>query len=152
MEGVGEILSLTDSRIKQMKEIAELKEVGRRFREVNLHFNQIRTIGGLELQTNLRVLNLSSNKISELGGLDTLAMLEVLDLSSNSVGWRGSELGGEKEGAYAKVQSSWLRSKDWRPCVDSKYSTYRTIESTMFEVNHMRLNVEIVTNRRVADV
>ena len=78
-------MSLADTKIKDMRDVRELREAKIMFQEINLHFNLIRTICCLEQQSQLRILNLSSNKIARLGGLESLTCLEVLDLSSNKV-------------------------------------------------------------------
>jgi len=53
--------------------------------ELNLHYNQISEIKGLEELTALTELYLSINQISEIKGLENLTTLTKLDLSSNQI-------------------------------------------------------------------
>ena len=52
---------------------------------LNLHYNQIVLIKGLDHLINLRHLDLSSNSITNISGLDSLIFLRTLNLSANRI-------------------------------------------------------------------
>ena len=52
---------------------------------LDLSFNNISEIAGLESLTNLSTLSLFSNRITQLGGLDTLDKLQVLSVGNNLI-------------------------------------------------------------------
>jgi Leucine-rich repeat (LRR) protein len=55
---------------------------------LDLSFNQITTIEGLESLTKLQDLSLFSNRISIIGGLDAMADLNVLSIGETARGRR----------------------------------------------------------------
>lgn len=52
---------------------------------LNLHYNSITIIKGLDKLVNLRHIDLSSNSITKISGLDSLIFLRTLNLSANRI-------------------------------------------------------------------
>ena len=83
---IGELTSLQKLNLSfnKITTIQGLDNVTK-LRVLNLYGNQITTTQGLEKLTNLQELNLGKNQITKIEGLEKLTDLKILDVSKNNI-------------------------------------------------------------------
>ncbi|UCD01216.1 MAG: leucine-rich repeat domain-containing protein [Promethearchaeota archaeon] len=78
-----EILILKKKNIRDIDSIEGIRDFSDKIIELDLSYNNISEIKGLENLKNLRKLNLRNNLITQIKGIDLLKKLEYIDLSGN---------------------------------------------------------------------
>lgn len=78
---------IDSNRTSEIKELGNQKKVMKfvNLEELDLSYNEIHEIEGLENLTELRSLWLNSNEIREIKGLETLTKLKFLNLDNNNI-------------------------------------------------------------------
>ena len=75
----------TDNRWKISDQVLQAIGNLKNLVSLNIAFNQISELKGLESLDALQKLDISSNQISEIKGLETLTALQIIDISGNQI-------------------------------------------------------------------
>jgi len=76
-------LNLRNCMIDDITKIRNLDELSKKIEEIDLSYNRITKIDGIDQLENLKKLDLKNNYISKIEGIEKLNKLEFLDLSGN---------------------------------------------------------------------
>jgi len=78
-------LNLREQNIEDIKKIRDIEDNYKKIQELDLSNNNIKSLEGIGIFTNLRRLNINNNKINHIKNLDKLKELQYVSLRNNNL-------------------------------------------------------------------
>jgi len=82
---IGRVLNLSRKNVHKISNIKNLEKYNSQIEELNLNFNHISEIEGLEKFTSLKILKLDNNRITQISNLKNLSNIRFLSIRNNSI-------------------------------------------------------------------